>query len=82
MFSQVIDGIHVNINLEPGVYMFDDFSSTGKNYICKLLKKLRTFGYTVAGYNYDDEIRKISLKTLVVDQNGTIQCLEMDIDVL
>lgn len=78
MFSQVIDGIHININLEPGIYMFDDFSSTGKTYLCKLLKKLRTFGYPVDGYNYDDYLRKISLKQLVGKLDGKIECLEID----
>lgn len=78
MFKQIVDGIHININLEPGVYVFGDLSSTGKTYLCKLLKKLRTFGYPVDGYTYDDYLRKISLKQLVGEIDGKIQYLLID----
>lgn len=78
MFNQIVDGIHININLEPGVYVFGDLSSTGKTYLCKLLKKLRTFGYPVDGYTYDDYLRKISLKQLVGEIDGKIQYLLID----
>lgn len=78
MFSQVIDGIHINIDLKPGIYVFDDFSSTGKTLLCNLLRKLRIFGYPVDGYTYGDYIRKISLKQFVGELDGKIEYLVID----
>lgn len=78
MFNQIVDGIHINIDLKPGVYVFGDFSSNGKTLLCNLLRKLRVFGYPVDGYTYEDYIRKISLKQFVGELDGKIEYLVID----
>lgn len=76
--------IEINIDLENGVYVFDEKSATGKTRLCKELKELRKLGEPVIGYTYGDDKLGISLvditskikpKVLMLDRydmyNGT-----------
>lgn len=78
MFNQIIDGLNITIDLKPGIYVMGDISSTGKSYLCKSLKKLRTYGYKVDGYTYSDYLRKVSLRELVGDLDKKIEYLVID----
>ena len=54
MFKFSVDNIDIKINLEPGLYWLGVNSSTGKSFLCDLLKTHRTYGGLVAGYTYND----------------------------
>jgi len=67
----------INIELENGIYVFDEKSATGKTRLCKDLKELRKLGEPVVGYTYGDDklgidlaavVRKISPKVLMLDR--------------
>ena len=44
----------IKIDLEPGIWVFDTQSATGKTYLCKCLKDLELLGEQVCSYTYDD----------------------------
>lgn len=54
-------GMDIEIDLEPGIYVLDFFSGTGKSYLCKCLKALRVAGEPLDGYTYTDMIHNPSL---------------------
>lgn len=61
MYEYAGGAFSIKVNLEPGLYLFDGNSSTGKTYLCKLLKQLRGRGEPVDGYTYADA-RRIGLR--------------------
>ena len=76
--------VEINIDLENGIYVFDEKSATGKTSLCKELKELRKLGEPVIGYTYGDDklginlvdiTSKIKPKVLMLDRydmyNGT-----------
>lgn len=69
--------VEINVNLENGIYIFDEKSATGKTRLCKELKELRRLGEPVIGYTYGDDnlgidlvevINKIHPKVLMLDR--------------
>ena len=76
--------IEININLDNGIYVFDEKFATGKTRLCKVLKELRKLGEPVVGYTYGDDnlginlidiTNKVNPKVLMLDRydmyNGT-----------
>lgn len=51
----------VNIELENGLYVFDDESATGKTRLCKLFKELQRLDEPVIGYTFNDDKLGIDL---------------------
>lgn len=49
-----IRNIEVNISLEPGIYIFEPDSGTGKSYLCKLLHDLNKIGENVLSITLDE----------------------------
>lgn len=49
-----IRNIEVNIALEPGIYIFEQNSGTGKSYLCKLLHDLNKIGENVLSVTLDE----------------------------
>lgn len=56
--------VKVIINLDNGVYYFDEESATGKTRLAKVFRGY-TQDYPVASYSYDDLALKIPFDTLV-----------------
>ena len=60
------------IDMEPGLYNFENNSGTGKSYLTFLCKQYNRLGEPVDGYDYPDfeEGRKVpsDVKLLVVDR--------------
>jgi hypothetical protein len=46
--------IKLHINLEPGVYIFTNYSATGKTRLCNLLKDYMILDDTVLSITYND----------------------------
>lgn len=44
----------IEINLENGIYIFDNESATGKTRLCKVLKTYQIYGEPVASFTYHD----------------------------
>lgn len=63
----VLDGVRVKIKvaLQPGVYYFEEMSSTGKTRLYKLLREYAIAGFPVMGYSYSDYKLGIDFRTLV-----------------
>lgn len=45
---------HITIDLEPGIWVFDNESTTGKSRLCKCLRDLELLGQPACGYSYED----------------------------
>ena len=54
MFELSKYSVEIKINLENGIYVFDDEPSTGKTRLCKLFKEYQAYGEPVIGYTYND----------------------------
>lgn len=52
---------HVKIELDNGVYVFDDYSSTGKTWLSNTLKELSTYGEPVNSYSYRDYVNGVDI---------------------
>lgn len=50
MFSLLKYSVKINVNLDNGVYVFDNESATGKSRLYSLVKKYSAYGEPVAGY--------------------------------
>lgn len=47
---------YIYINLENGIYLFDNMSATGKTRLCRLLKNCQAYREPVAAYTYNDKL--------------------------
>ena len=56
MFKLDKYSVKIAINLENGIYVFDNESATGKTRLCKLLKEYQAYGEAVASYTYNDKL--------------------------
>lgn len=68
--------VEININLENGIYVFDEKSATGKTRLCKALKELRKLGEPVIGYTYGDDKLGISLVDIISKVNPKVIMLD------
>lgn len=68
--------VEVNINLDNGIYVFDEKSATGKTRLCKVLKELRKLGEPVIGYTYGDDNLGISLIDITNKVNPKVLMLD------
>lgn len=64
--------IKITVNLDNGVYIFDNQSAAGKTRLCKLLKKYKVSGEPVASYTYDDKVLGLPLETVFSPENKLI----------
>lgn len=55
----------IYIDLQNGIYLFDNQSATGKTRLCKELRKNEKYGEPVASYSYDDYLLKIPISTVL-----------------
>lgn len=62
----------IHINLENGIYIFDNESATGKTRLSKFLKKLKAYGEPVDSFTYDDLLRGESLAKVLIPENKVI----------
>lgn len=53
---------------KPGIYRLKEMSATGKTYLCKSLKMLRTIGYPVNGYDYYDFLEEKPIEKFIRDK--------------
>lgn len=76
MYKFSMRGKSVNIELDPGVYVFDCVTSSGKTFLCNMLKQFKTVGQPVGGYTYTDVLDGRSLQDYV--GNNKFTCLVVD----
>lgn len=76
MYKFSVRGKDVTVDLEPGVYVFDCVTSSGKTFLCNALKTFKRLGQPVAGYTYNDMLDGIDLDKYV--GNEKLECLVVD----
>lgn len=64
----------IKVELNPGVYIFDIYSATGKTYLYKMAEKYRHFGERISGYTYNDFLDNILMKDRL-DRNRYDLCV-------
>ena len=57
--------VKVDIQLDNGVYIFDNESALGKTRLAKLLEKYQAYGEPVVSYTYNDKLRGIDIATVL-----------------
>lgn len=62
----------IYIELENGIYIFDNESATGKTRLSKFFKKLKAYGEPVDSFTYDDLLRGESLEKVLHSANRVI----------
>jgi len=65
VFSVLEYNIKVNVDLDNGLFVFDNESATGKTRLAKLLRSYRTYGEPVVSYTYDDFMLGLDLVSLL-----------------
>lgn len=76
MYKNDRNAVKVEINLEPGVYIFNEMSSTGKTRLCNELNKLLATGEPVIGYTYLDKQRGLRVESIL--SNETYKVILLD----
>lgn len=56
------------INLNPGFYLLESESGTGKTYLYNEMTKLAAAGLPVLGYTYQDYLKHVDLQKLVTER--------------
>ena len=57
--------VKIMINLENGIYVFDNESATGKTRLCKLLREYQAYGEKVASYTYNDKLLGVPINEVL-----------------
>ncbi|MCI9180605.1 MAG: hypothetical protein HFG50_11485 [Lachnospiraceae bacterium] len=65
MFSLLKYSVKINVNLDNGVYVFDNESATGKSRLYSLVKKYSAYGEPVAGYTFEDFCRGLDITAVL-----------------
>ena len=77
MYSSDKHRISISINLEPGIYQFEDESATGKTRLYYLLRDLQLMGEPVISFSYEDlqlgmdlekQLSKCKYKVIMLDR--------------
>lgn len=50
MLHYECESVSIDIDLKPGVYVYQFMAATGKSYLCRMLKRLSEKGIPVDGY--------------------------------
>ncbi len=68
--------VNIRIELENGLYIFNNQASIGKTRLCKTLKELRRLNEPVIGYTYGDDKLGIILTELILDVKPIVIMLD------
>lgn len=66
----------IYVNLKAGVYIFERQSASGKTHLCKCLRKLCSYGDPVNAYTYEDVLRGVSSKSVLVPNKYAVIMLD------
>ena len=64
------------INLQNGVYVFDNESATGKTRLCKELRKNQKYGEKAASYSYDDYLLGLPIENTLLPNKYAVIMLD------
>lgn len=76
MYSNTKYKVVIDIELENGIYIFDDNSATGKTRLCKELRDFQKLGEPVIGYTYGDDKLGINLEDVFAKINPKVLLLD------
>lgn len=68
--------VTIDIKLEPGIYVFDNQSATGKTRLAKLLSEYHAYKEPVVSYTYNDKLKGISLADYLKDNEPKVILLD------
>ena len=69
-------GTLIEINLDNGIYIFDNQSATGKTRLCKALRDCQKYGEPVASYTYDDKLLEMPIERVLVPDKYKVIMLD------
>ena len=76
MYSINKYGTIIDVNLDNGIYIFDNASATGKTRLCKALRECQKYGEPVASYTYDDKLLDIPIGKVLVPNKYKVIMLD------
>ena len=68
--------VEIVINLDKGIYVFDNESATGKTRLCKILREYQAYGERVASYTYNDKLLGIPIEEILVPEKYEVILLD------
>lgn len=68
--------VEIIIDLENGIYLFDNESATGKTRLCKLLREYQVYGEKVASYTFNDKLLGIPIHEILVPDKYKVIMLD------
>lgn len=68
--------VEVIVNLDNGIYVFDNESATGKTRLCKLLREYQAYGEKVASYTYNDKLIGVPITEILVPNKYEVILLD------
>lgn len=76
MYSIDKYNVKIKINLESGIYVFDNESATGKTRLAKMLAEYQAYGEPVISYTYNDYLKGISLNNMIKNKKYEVIMLD------
>lgn len=68
--------VEIIINLENGIYVFDNESATGKTRLCKLFKEYQAYGEAIASYTYNDKLLGYPISKVLIPNKYKVILLD------
>lgn len=68
--------VSISIDLDPGLYLFTEEASTGKSFLCRLLKRYCSYGEPVKGITATDFENKYTLRELIGNKHYEVIMLD------
>jgi hypothetical protein len=68
--------VDIFVKLDPGIYVFDNQSATGKTRLADLLSKFNAYGEPVASYTYNDKLKGLTLEQMLGDRKYDVILLD------
>lgn len=68
--------VEIVINLNNGIYVFDNESATGKTRLCKLFREYQAYGEKVASYTYNDKLLGMPISEILVPNKYEVILLD------
>lgn len=76
MYNNTKYNVKISINLENGIYVFDNESATGKTRLYKELKEHTKLGESVFAYSYNDDKLGIDLDKILKSKDFKVILLD------
>lgn len=66
----------ISIQLENGIYIFDNISASGKTRLYKVLRECQAYGEPVASYTYNDKLLGLPIESVLMPNKYKVIMLD------